>query len=74
MSKTNVWELVNKEAENIIKAIEKCEFKDRRGYRDYLEMIYNWNITDAIVSIVDVYIRVKGIEMPWDNETVELSE
>ena len=71
MKKTNVWELVNKEAEYIIKAIEKGEINTRKEYHDYLELVYNWRIVDAIKSIVSVYMGINNIEMPWDNETDE---
>ena len=71
MKKTNIWELVNKEAESIIKAIEKGEINTRKEYHDYLETVYSWKIVDAIESIVSVYIDINKIEMPWDNETVE---
>lgn len=73
MTRTDLWKLVNEEAGKVIKGIEEGKFKDRRGYRDYIGMVYNWNMTDAIVSIVDVYIQVKGLEIPWD-ETEEPTE
>lgn len=74
MTKINVWELVNKEAANIIKAIEKGEIKTRKEYHDYLETVYNWKMSDAIVSIVGVYISVNNIEMAWDYELEEPAE
>lgn len=69
MKKTNVWELVNKEAGTIISAIEKGEIKTRKEYHDYLEDVYNWKIYDAIESIVGVYISINHVEIDWDNET-----
>ena len=69
MEKTNVWELVNKEAGNIISAIEKGEIKTRKEYHDYLETVYNWKISDSIESIVAVYLSINHVEMDWDNET-----
>ena len=69
MKKTNVWELVNKEAGNIISAIEKGEIKTRKEYHDYLDTVYNYKISDAIESIVGLYISVNHVEMNWDNET-----
>ena len=69
MKKTNVWELVNKEAGNIISAIEKGEIKTRKEYHDYLETVYNWKISDSIESIVAVYLSINHVEMDWDNET-----
>lgn len=69
MKKTNVWELVNKEAESVIKSIEKGEIKTRKEYCDYLETIYNWRMSDAIKSIIDIYIGLNNIEIPWDIET-----
>ena len=71
MKKTNVWELVNKEAEYIIKAIEKGEINTRKEYHDYLETVYSWKIADAIESIINVYTGINNIEMSWDNETAE---
>lgn len=68
MTKTNVWELVSKEAESIIKAIEKGEINTRKEYYDYLETIYSWSIVNAIESIVKVYMSINKIEMPWNNE------
>lgn len=68
MTKINVWELVNKEVANIIKAIEKGEIKTRKEYSDYLETVYNWRVSDAIISIVNVYISVNKIKMAWDYE------
>lgn len=74
MTKINVWELVNKEAANIIKAIEKGEIKTRKEFHDYLESVYNWKMSDAIVSIVGVYLSINNIEMEWDCELVEPAE
>lgn len=74
MTKINVWELVNKEAANIIKGIEKGEIKTSKEFHDYLETVYNWKMSDAIVSIVNVYIGVNGIDIPWDYETEETAE
>ena len=69
MKKANVWDLVTKEANVIIKGIEKGEFKTHKEYCDYLEMIYNWRMSDAIKSIINIYIGVNNIEIPWDIET-----
>ena len=69
MKKTNVWELVNKEAGNIISSIEKGEIKTRKEYHEYLETVYNWNISDAIESIVGLYLSINHVEMDFDNET-----
>ena len=74
MTRTNIWELVNKEAGNIIKAIEKGEVKTRKEFSDYLDTVYNWKIAGAVANIVDVYTSVNNIEMPWDNETEESPE
>ena len=74
MTKINVWELVNKEAAVIIKSIEKGEIKTRKEFHDYLETVYNWKMSDAIASVVDIYISVNGIEIPWDYETEETAE
>lgn len=69
MKKTNVWELVNKEAGNIISAIEKGEIKTRKEYHDYIDTVYNYKISDAIECIVGLYLSVNHVEMHWDNET-----
>ena len=69
MKKTNIWDLVNKESAAIISAIEKGEIKTRKEYHDYLDVVYNWKISDAIESIVGVYLSINHIEMNWDNET-----
>ena len=74
MTKINVWELVNKEAANIIKAIERGEINTRKEYHDYLEAVYNWRMSDAIISIVGIYISVNNIEMSWDYELKETAE
>lgn len=69
MKKINVWELVNKEAGTIISSIEKGEIKTRKEYHDYLDSVYNWKISDAIESIVGMYLSINNVEMYWDNET-----
>ena len=63
MKKANVWELVNKEAEAIIKAIEKGEIKTRKEYHDYLNDIYNWNISEHIETMVGVYLIINNIDI-----------
>lgn len=68
MTKINVWELVNKEAATIIKGIDKGEIKKRKEYHDYLDTVYNWRISSAIVTIVGEYLSINNIEMEWDNE------
>ena len=74
MKKTNVWELVNKEAESVIKSIEKGEIKTRKECNEYLESVYNWKISDAIESIINVYLGVNNIDIPWDYETEDKAE
>lgn len=74
MKKLNVWELVNKEAGTIISAIEKGEIKTRKEYHDYLNSIYNWDISEHIETMVGVYLRINRIEIDWDNETAETAE
>ena len=68
MKKANVWELVNKEAGNIISAIEKGEIKTHKELKEYLESVYNWKISDAIETIINVYLGVNNIDIPWDYE------
>ena len=68
MTKANVWEIVNKEAANIIKGIEKGEIKTCKEYHDYTESVYNWRMSDAIQSIVNVYLSINNIEMAWESE------
>ena len=67
MKKTNVCELINKEAVNIISAIENGEIKTRKEYHEYLESIYNWKMIDAIESVISVYMIVNNIDMEWEN-------
>lgn len=74
MTKFNTWEIVNKEAATIIKAIEKGDVKTRKEYHDWLEVVYNWRMTDAIETVVRAYIAINNIEMPWDNEPEEPAE
>lgn len=74
MKKTNVWELVNKEAESVIKSIEKGEIKTHKECKEYLESVYNWKISDAIESIINVYLGVNNIDIPWDNEQEDKAE
>lgn len=74
MERSNVWELVKKEAEFIIWAIEKGEVKMRKDYNEYLDSLYNWKITNAIESIVSLYLEVNNIDIPWDNETEDKAE
>lgn len=68
MKKANLWELVNKEAGNVIKSIENGEVKTRKDYNDYLESVYHWNIANAIETVVGAYLAVNGIEIPWNDE------
>ena len=74
MKKANVWELVNKEAESVIKSIEKGEIKTRKEFKEYLESVYNWKISDAIESIINVYLGVNNFDIPWDYETEDKAE
>ena len=67
MEKTNVLDLVNKEAGNIISAIENGEIKTRKEYHEYLELLYNWKMVDAIESVISVYMMVNNIDMEWEN-------
>ena len=71
MKKTNIWELVNKEAGNIISAIERGEIKTRKEYNEYLESLYNWKISDAVESIITVYLGVNNIDFPWGYEILD---
>ena len=74
MTKTNVWETVNKEAATIIKSIEKGEVKTRKEYCDYLDTLYNWRVSEAITSIVSAYLSINNIEMPWEQTPTETDE
>lgn len=69
MTKFKVWDLVNKEAGNIISAIEKGEINTRKEYHDYLNSIYNWEVSDNIETMVGVYLRLNHIDIDWDKET-----
>lgn len=70
----NVWEIVNKEAVIIIKAIEKGEVKTRKEFSDYLDRVYNWKIAGAVADIVNAYTYVNDIEMPYDKDNEESAE
>lgn len=74
MKKVNVWELVNKEAAYIINCIENGEVKTRKEYSEYLESVYNWKISEPIGNIVDVYLSINNIDIPWDNEQGDKAE
>lgn len=74
MEMSNAWKIVNKEAEFIIWAIEKGEVKMRKDYNDYLNSLYNWKITNAIESIVSLYLDVNNIDIPWINEQEDKAE
>ena len=74
MEKVNVLEIVNKEAESIIRAIEKGEIKTRKEYNDYISSVYNWDISSAIDRFIGVYLGVNNIYMPWDNEQQDKAE
>lgn len=74
MKKANAWAIVNKEAENIISAIEKGEIKTQKEYHEYLNSIYNWEISDHIETIVGVYLRLNNVDIVWDNDTTENAE
>ena len=74
MKKANVWELVNKEAESVIKAIEKGEINTRKEYHEYIETVYNWRMSEAIESIINVYLNINNMDIEWDNETTQTAE
>ena len=74
MKKANVWEIISKESESIIKAIEKGGIKTQQEYHEYLDRVYSWKIYNDIVTIVSVYIDVNKVEIPWDDETTETAE
>ena len=74
MKKVNVLEIVNKEAESIIRAIEKCEINTRKEYSDYLLSVYNCEISNAIDRIIRVYLGINNIYIPWDNELEDKDE
>ena len=68
MKKTNAWELAKKEADAIINGIENGEFHTMKEINDYLTNIYSWNFSACVMNIVNAYISLNNIEMPWDNE------
>ena len=74
MKKANVWDLINKEAGTIISAIEKGEIKTQKEYHEYLNSIYNWEISDHIETMVGVYLRLNHVDIGWDNETTQTAE
>lgn len=68
MTKINVWELVKKEAETVINAIENGEFHTMKEIDDYLGQVYSWSFTSNVMSIVNVYKSVNNIELPYVDE------
>lgn len=68
MTKIDVWEIVKKEAETIIRAIENDEVYTLKEIQDYLDSVYSWDVRASVMSIVNVYISLNNVEMPWDNE------
>ena len=68
MKKTNVWELVKKESDIIIRAIENGEVHTLKEIQDYLDPVYSWNFSTSVMSIVSTYTSINNIEMPWDNQ------
>ena len=68
MTKVNVWDLAKKEANIIIKAIENDEVHTLKEIQDYLNVVYSWNFSMNVMSIVNVYTSLNNIELPWDNE------
>ena len=68
MTKVNVWELVKKEADIVIKAIDNGEVKTTKEIMDYLEAVYSWNFSTNVMSIVNAYTSVNNIDLPWDCE------
>lgn len=71
MDKINVWKIVNDEAANVIKGIQKGEIKCVCGYRDYLDSVYSWKIVEGISRIVETYAYVNGIELPFEIDSDE---
>lgn len=74
MKKSNVWEIISKESEYIITAIEKGEIKTQKEYHEYLDKVYSWKVYNAIVNIVSVYIDINCVEIPWGDDTTVTDE
>ena len=68
MTKIDVWELVKKEAETIIRAIENDEVYTLKEIQDYLDSVYSWKFREDVMTIVNLYMSINKVEMPWDNE------
>ena len=68
MTKIDVWELVKKEAETIIRAIENDEVYTLKEIQDYLDSVYSWKFSENVMTIVNLYMSINKVEMPWDNE------
>lgn len=71
MTKTNIWKTVNDEAAEIIKGIQNGELKCVSDYRDYLDSIYNWKISEGISRIVEAYAYVNNIDLPFEIKICE---
>ena len=68
MTKINVWEIVKKEAETIINAIENRDVHTLTEIKCYLDSAYSWDVSTKVMTIVNVYTSLNNIELPWDNE------
>lgn len=71
MKKTNVWEVASAEAADIIKGVQKGDFKCVMDYREYLEALYNWKIVEGISRIVEAYAYVNDVELPFELDSGE---
>lgn len=66
MTRTNVWKIVNDEAAEIIKGIQKGEIKCVCDFKNYVDGIYNWKIAEGISRIVETYAYVNNVDLPFE--------
>ena len=71
MNKTNVWKVVNDEASEIIEGIQKGEIKCVCDFKNYLDSIYNWKVSDGISRIIEFYAYVNNIDLPFEIDSDE---
>ena len=71
MNKTNVWGVVDNEASEIIKGIQKGEIKCVGDFKNYLDSIYNWKVSEGISRIVESYAYVNNIDLPFEIDSNE---
>ena len=68
MEKTNAWDVIKSESENIIEAIKSGEIKSVFEISEYVNGLYNYRVAEAITSIVDAYTLYYRIDLPFGTD------